>query len=49
MAVPLLFREMTQGSSMRGLLLRDVLGTSPVFSKRMFEVASTTGHTDVVE
>jgi hypothetical protein len=38
---PLLFREMAQGSSMRGLLLRDVLGTSPVFSERMSEVAST--------
>jgi hypothetical protein len=32
---PLLFREMTQGSSMRRLLLRDVLGTYPVFSERM--------------
>ena len=38
---PLLFREIAQGSSMRGLLLRDVLGTSPVFSERMSEVAST--------
>jgi hypothetical protein len=39
----LFFREMTQGSSTRGPFLHDVLGTSPDFSERMSEVAST-GH-----
>ncbi len=37
------FREMTHGSSTRGLLLCDVLGTYPDFSERMSQVASTGG------
>jgi hypothetical protein len=46
---PLFFREMTQRSSMRGLLLRAVLGAYPVFSERMSEVASTRGLALVVQ
>jgi len=38
---PLFFREMAHEGSTRGSFLRDVFGTSPYFSERMAQVAST--------